>query len=218
MNGLIERRTRMQAIGKSVFYDRLVFDGTAWIQTDLFIPSNGSIDIDACGYETQKVAQNVFKLSLSVDDNMVTAIWVNTNTNSSTRQVSWRYTSTSTQRRASYTWSGTPQINFWMTPKRAAAGNSIGSITAGSNTPSIAMMIGGPATSTITCFTGRTGIWRIFDSDAQNATSRTGLLAFTPVYTLRPCTYNGEAGLWCVETNKFYGNSAGSGQLTVLNL
>ena len=33
--------------------------------------------------------------------------------------------------------------------------------------------------------------------------------------TYVPCTYNGEAGLWCLQTETFFGNAASSGQFTV---
>lgn len=35
--------------------------------------------------------------------------------------------------------------------------------------------------------------------------------------TFRPCVFNGEAGMWCVEENQFYGNAASSGFFFVAN-
>jgi hypothetical protein len=66
-------------------------------------------------------------------------------------------------------------------------------------------------------YTGRMSVFRIYGSDAQNATTYFELDNYPTLYTLRPCTCDGEAGMWCVETSTFYGNSAGAGTLSVIN-
>lgn len=226
MNMLLRRRLMMDEVGGSptppptpqpVFYDRLVFDGTAWIHTDLFIPTDGSIAFAGVGYEAQKVGQHILKLT-SGTGAMRTAFYETGNTSNTYRVLAWRYADSSNQRTYNTTWSGSPAVNLWMTPFLAGAGNSSAAITAGSDYPVNSMDIGGPSTSSSQiCFTGRAGILRIFDDTAKNAANWSELIAFTPVYTLKPCTYLGEAGLWCVETSTFYGNSAGAGQLSVMN-
>ena len=57
----------------------------------------------------------------------------------------------------------------------------------------------------------------VYGSDAQNVATYAGFDNYTPVATFRPCTYNGVAGMWHVEGNAFYGNTAEAGTLTVLN-
>ena len=87
-------------------------------------------------------------------------------------------------------------------------------ITKGTATPALGLDIG---TADATAFSGYMETIRVFGSDAKNVTSVSELNNYTPVYTLKPCTYNGEAGLWCEETSTFYGNTAGAGTLTVIN-
>ena len=195
-----------------ILYDRLVFDGTAHIQTDIFIPTDGSIKV-TCGGETIKGAQGIVRAD-NGSGTAVVAVWMSNSTTSTTRKMVCRYNSTSTSTARNLNFSNTSYTLF-MTPSKLGWGTSSYGITKGSSTPSTGLDIGGQANSQT--FTGYMQPFRIYGSDAKNCTTSSAFNNFTPVYTLWPCTYNGEAGLWCVETSKFYGNTAGAGTLTVAN-
>lgn len=225
MDTMMRRRMMMAEVGGSPtppptptpeYYSRLVYDGTAYIQTDLLIPTDGSIEIRQAGYETTKDSRIIMRQNLN--GAIRTAIYITGNSTATNRNVAWRYTKSSNQRNTNFTWSGAPQLNYWLTPFIAGAGTNTGSITAGTDIPNEGVSFGGPATSSNLVFTGRHGIICIYGADAKNATSLTDLRTYAPVYTLKPCTYLGEAGLWCEETSTFYGNSAGAGTLTVINV
>lgn len=196
-----------------VFYSYLVFDGIAYIDTDILIPENGSIRFP-CGYETTKGYQILFNNGGRI------YAYLNTSTNSTRRAFSSAYDSSSTQvsgTTLTLAWTYN-SYSFFLTPKRIGFGTTSKTFTKGSSRPTTGLVIGQNAAHTGTPFTGRlTGHIRIYGSDAQNVTQDSNFSNYTPIYTLRPCTYNGEAGLWCVETNKFYGNTAGAGTLTATN-
>ena len=197
-----------------VFYDYLVFDGTAYIETDI-VP--GADDSFRCGFgsETQRVAQRMFMVECT--NSAMTGVVLNSSTNNTKRQFSQYYGSTSSlssNRTLNFSYN---RFAFFLTPKRMGWGSTAYTQTKGNNTPTGGLIIGSNVAHTGQPYTGSIGIFRIYGSDAQNVSSDSGFNSYTPVYTLRPCTYNGEAGLWCVETNKFYGNTAGAGTLTASN-
>ena len=202
-----------------VFYDRLVFDGTAYIDTDITPPANASFRT-YLGNETLKAGQRLFLCNATTG--LIGALLSPTSTTSTTRQFSVYYGASSAVTTSVTLPFSTTDYYLVLTPKRfIAAPNSSNTGTTfskGNGTPSSALVIGANVNHNGQPFTGRMSIFRIYDSDAQNATSASELLNYTPAYTLRPCTYNGEAGLWCVETETFYGNTAESGELTVLNI
>lgn len=193
-----------------VFHTRLYFDGTAYIDTDILFPENGSIRIPL-GYETEKKSQVIFNAGGRVYATL------NSNTNTTSRAFSFAYDSSSalisgTTRTLAWT---NNAYTLFLTPKRGGIGSNSNTFTKGSSRPTTGIVFGQNAAHTNVPFTGAiNGIVRIYDSDAQNATSASDLDNYTPLYRLRPCVYLGEAGLWCVETSTFYGNTAGSGTLT----
>lgn len=193
-----------------VFHSKLVFDGTAYIDTDILIPEDGTIR-GPFGFEAEKKAQVLFNAGSRI------YAMLNSNTNTTNRYFTVSYDSSSaliSGTTRSLAWSYNT-YSLFLTPKRFGIGTTSYTFTKGSSRPASGLVIGQNALHTNTPFTGTLNGWlRIYGSDAQNVTQYSDLDNYTPVYTLRPCTYNGEAGLWCVQTSTFYGNSAGSGTLT----
>lgn len=194
-----------------IFHSRLVFDGVAYIDTDIQIPENGSVRC-IFGWEQTKGLQALFNAG-----GRVYAL-LNNSTNDTSRYFTAAYDSGSalvSGTTFAVNWSFN-SYSFFLTPKRMGVGASTKTFTKGASRPQSGLVIGNNAAHTSTPFTGKQGgILRVYGSDAQNVTQDSDFTAFTPVYRLRPCTYLGEAGLWCVETGVFYGNSAGAGQLSV---
>lgn len=198
-----------------VFYDKLVFDGTAYIDTDYVIPSGSSLRV-TLGNESNKSAQRVFLAGNSTDGYL--GILYGNNTNSSTRQFLPYYDSTNylfDNKRISI--STYPTFDFFMTPYRCGHSDISWTYTKGNKHPNSILVLGMNTTHTGNPYSGIMGTFYVYGSDAQNVTTYSGFDSYTPVATFRPCTYLGEAGFWYVEENKFYGNTAGSGILTVSN-
>lgn len=209
MDALLRRRQMMVGDGPQ-FHTWLVFDGTAQVQTDLMLPTNGSARV-ACGYETVKGQQGIFGAYNGTT--FVFGIWLSSQTTSTQRKLTSRYCNTTGA-------VNVPGINFTMnyflsfiTPTKWGYGANAWATNKGTNAPDSGILLGNPAGGQN--FTGRLATFTIYDSSAQNAGSWSELGAITPKYTLRPCLYHGEAGMWCVETDTFYGNTAGAGTLTV---
>ena len=198
-----------------VFYDCLVFDGTAYIDTDIIPPTDASFRV-RLGDETVKAVQRCFGLTATSG---TIAMHYSTSTNSTTRAFNVYYGDSN-----GFVWSGpansfsTTRYRFILTPNLVGWGeNTTHTFTKGSGTPSGPITFGTNTGHSGQAYTGIMETFQIYGSDAQNVTTYDGFGSYTPVYTLRPCTYNGEAGFWCVETSTFYGNTAGSGTLTVQN-
>lgn len=193
-----------------VFHTRLVFDGTAYIDTDVPIPENGSLQV-TLGYEATKGTQRIFSADGIFD------AYLNGSTNATSRFFSACYGSTSavvsgTQLSLAWTYNS---YGFFLTPKRVGYGTTTKTFTKGANTPTGGLVVGVNSSHTGVPFTGKImSRIKIFGDDAQNVTQNSDFSNYTPVATLRPCTYLGEAGLWWVEQSRFFGNSAGSGTLT----
>ena len=223
MDALLRRRAMIAAGGgepptppviEPVFYDRLVFDGTAYIDTDIIPDANASYKT-TLGNESSKVAQRI----LTVKDSSSTLIGaiLNNSTSATNRCFSIYYGSSSalsTDKTLAWT---TSEYNFFLTPKRFGIADSVYSITKGNRTPAGGIVIGSNYQHSGNPYSGDTSTIFVYGSDAQNVETFAGFDSYTPAYTLRPCTFNGEAGLWCVETSTFYGNTAGSGTLSVRN-
>ena len=199
-----------------VFYDRLVFDGTAYIDTNIVPPENFSIRINL-GHETLKAPQRIFMCKGTNDTAF--GMLLNNSTTSSTRYFNVLYGSTGAlSSNHTLSFSDTPRFSLFLTPYRFGWGDTPYTITKGSGIPNGGLIFGSNVSHSGQPFTGRMAVIRIYGSDAQNAADADDLYYnYTPLYNLRPCTYNNEAGLWCVETSTFYGNTADSGTLTVLN-
>lgn len=220
MDALLRRRLMMLGGGgptppptpTPVFYDRLVFDGLAWIDTDVILPENCSLTVPLGG-ETSKVSQRVYAAWDSGSGGIV--LTYGGGTNATNRQMVVYYDSSNYLSAQNFAWSYTA-FNFYQTPKRFGWGNAGYNYTKGNTHPSRGLRLGQWG-DTHPAYTGYMKTVKIYGSDAQNCQSYNAFGNYTPAVTLRPCIYNGEAGMWNVEQSKFYGNTAGQGTLTVAN-
>lgn len=194
-----------------VFYDYLVFDGVAIVQTDYVLPSNCSIAC-AMGWETQKVAQQVFLAG----GNGNISLFIGGGTNTTRRQMVALYDSDSYIKTANLNWSYA-SYTFFMTPSRFGWGNTANTYTKGNKHPTGGISFGEAGNTSAPRFTGRFGTIKIYGSEASGVTTYNGFASYTPVATFRPCTYDNVPGFWHEESSTFYGNTAGAGTLTVLN-
>ena len=220
MDALLRRRAMIASGGSPtpptpalVFYDRLVFDGTAYIETGITPPADASFLV-RLGNESLKATQRGFNCPTSTG---VIGMNYANGTTSTTRYFNVYYgqsSAVSTNRNLAFS---TTSYYFFLTPKRFGWGSTAYTITRGAENPNGHLSLGSNNSHTGQPYTGRMGTFKIYGSDAQNCASTSDFSNYTPVYTLRPCTYNGEAGMWCEETSTFYGNTAGAGTLSVLN-
>lgn len=192
-----------------VFYDYLVWDGVAKIETDYVLPQNCSIRV-ALLDEKNKAAQRVFHATGG--DGLIQMIYGSATTSAS-RTVNVYYDSTSLTDSFARSFSYT--LYFWMTPNRCGFGGTGYQYNKGSSHPTGGLVFGGWDSGNP--FSGKMGAFGVYGTDAQNASSWNAFDNYTPIATFKPCIYNGEAGFWYVEGNKFFGNTAGAGQLTVAN-
>lgn len=198
-----------------VFYDYLIFDGTAYIDTDIVPDANASFRVNL-GDETLKAAQRLFGIPAGIG--AYTTISYSNSTNASNRAFTVYYGSSSSLSSNRTLAFGAGRYSLFLTPKRFGWGNNAFTITKGSGSPSGGLVVGSNSSHSGQPYTGKIRGFIVYGSDAQDATDASDLYNnYTPAYNLRPCTYNGEVGLWCLETSKFYGNSAGSGSLSVAN-
>ena len=200
-----------QAAGQMqpVFYTYLIFDGKAYIDTDIVLSNNDTVRV-GLGNETQKKAQKIFlagnigavlSSSTNSTNRFFTIYYGKSSYVSSGQRLAWTYES----------------YSFYLTPKRYGWGNAGYGFTKGSTAPTSPLVLGSNNAHDGLPYTGKMRQIRLYGSDAQDITKDSDLNSYTPYATLRPCTYNGVPGLWHVEQNKFYGNSAGVGSLSVSN-
>lgn len=194
-----------------VFYDHLVFDGTAYIETTYALPSRCSLKITKMGGETVKASQGMIMAQGS--NGGFIAILLGGNTSNVDREICIFYDSSSILKRATVPVS-TDYYNAFLTQKRYGIDNSGMTFTKGSKHPDGGISFGKSSSQP---YTGVMGTIYVYDSDTANVTTYDGFNSYTPVATFRPCTYNGEAGLWYVEGHAFFGNTAGSGTLSASN-
>lgn len=192
-----------------VYYDRLVFDGVAYIETSFSLPANSSMRF-IFGNETRMAGQSIFSV---LTNGYYVAMLLGGQTTASIRQIAAWYDSSSnvksfTENRAS------SSLSLFLTPKRMGYGSTSYSFTKGGTHPTGGIRFGIGANP----YTGELGTFSVYGDDAQNVTTYDGFDSFSPVAILRPCTYNGTPGLWYVEGNTFFGNTAGSGTLSVRNI
>ena len=201
--------------GELVFYDLLVFDGTAYIDTDI-VPGDLATYAVRLGNETLKATQRVF--ALYGTSSTYFGMMLSSATTSTKRSFLIFYGSSSNIGGSRTLAFSNTSYSFFLTPKRFGWGNTAYTITRESGVPSGGVVLGVNPAHSGQPYTGTMRTFRIYGSDAQDASSFADIENnYTPVYTLRPCTYNGDAGMWCVETSTFYGNTAGAGTLTVRN-
>ena len=221
MDALMRRRQMMMAGGEPpapapVFYTYLKFDGTAYIDTDIIPDANASYRV-SLGGESNKAAQRLFIVPTE-NSHQIGALH-GSGTTSAIRSMNFYYGASSAVLTGKNLNFNAGRFTLFLTPKRGGWGDSAFTFTKGSDAPSGGLIIGSNASHSGNPYSGSIrDYFLIYGSDAQDATDAADLYEnYTPVYTLKPCTYLGEPGLWCVETSTFYGNSAGAGTLSVNN-
>lgn len=213
MNPLLIRRRCM--VGGPQYHKYLVFDGLAYVTTDIMLSADCSFAL-SMGHETQKKPQGV--LYVPCENNGSTGFGINSS------NTTYRYFTVYYQKAAAVI-SGTTKRLAWsfnayslaFTHNKFGQSNVLTSFTKGNEQPNGALTIGLCPPLTSNAFTGQTQFIRIYNYNVGTISSFSDLSSFTPSYILYPCIYRGEAGLWCLETNRFYGNSAGAGTLTVVD-
>lgn len=197
------------------FYDCLVFDGVAFIDTDITMPEDCSIVVNI-GDEASRRSMRVFRVSPGSGSGTIMARI--TGITSASRNIGFCYDSSSQLK--TYNTPPGDRINLFMTPKRGGYGNQSSTYTKGSSHPLGGLSIGGYTGDTSTSYHPYNGTikdFMVFGSGAQNETSASAIVNnYTPIITLKPCLYGSRAGLWYVEGGKFYGNTAGAGTLSVM--
>lgn len=194
-----------------VFYEYLIFDGDSGIETNVPIPVNGSIRI-SLGRETTKAPQGVFHAGDSTDGYV--RLYYGASTSSASRNVVVAYDSSSYISYDTLAFSN-ETYGFFMTPNGYGYGTEFNSYTKGNMHPTSGLLLGDSSGGKR--YTGRMGTIRIYGSDVADLQNYSDFLNYTPVATLVPCTYNGEAGLWHTESSTFYGKTLGNGTLSVSN-
>ena len=201
--------------GPPVFYDKLIFDRAAFIDTGIIPIYDGAL-VGILGGETYKGKQNIFITPGYGGSVGGYRLYWGGNSNSNRRQPIAFYQTTS------YLFNS-PNITNWnelsfaLGAKGFMYNNSIKTYTKGSLAANSTLMIGGLAGSSLSAFSGYMRTFYFYGADTANVTSYADFQNYTPIYTLRPCLYGGQAGFWCVETDTFRGNSAGVGSLSVAN-
>lgn len=196
------------------FYNWLLFDGTAYIETDI-IPDENASFLLAGGAE---ITDGPSKYLLCYTGTNSTKTGLFENSSSSTTSSIWAtyYNSTSSLGSKSIS-TYYPTYDLFLTPKCIGfTSASTTTFTKGDGVPTGNLILG-CSDSYANNYDGGTVSIKIYGSDAQDVNSYAGFADYTPVITLRPCIYKGQSGLWNVEQNKFYGNSASSGTLQAAN-
>lgn len=192
-----------------VLYEYLIFDGDSGIATNVPIPTNGSIRI-SLGNETTRAQQGVFHAGNSTEGYV--RLYYGASTNNTKRNMVLVYDATSYIAYKDLNFSSST-YGFYMTPNGYGWGTAFYTYTKGNLHPTSGITFG--SLSGTLRYTGRMGTIRIYGSDVANLNNYSDFLNYTPVATLVPCTYNGEAGLWHTESSTFYGKTLGNGTLTV---
>ena len=215
MDAFSRRRQMMSQGGQAltpVFYDRLIFDGDSVIETDISLPEGCSIRVTLRD-ETKKTAQGVFSCGSSTNGYSA-RLYYGGSTNTTKRNMAMCYDSKSYIANRDLNFSNSSYA-FFMTPYGYGWGNDFYTYTKGTDHSSDGVLFLAPASSNQR-FTGKMQTFYVYGSDASGNQS-SNFSNYTPVITLRPCTYNGQAGMWYVEGSKFFGKTAGDGTLTVEN-
>ena len=193
------------------FYTWLVFDGTAYIDTDIVPPEDATFNVSG-GAELNRAAQRLFQQTSTTG--YYRTVFEGTSTTATTRSISASYNSSSSVITRTMGF-GSPFYSLFLTPNGLGWGTSFESFTKGEGTVDGALCIGAYFNRSSNPYSGAFGTFNIYGSDAQNVTTASDLSNYTAVKKLRPCIYEGEDGFWNVQDGCFYGNSASSGSVSV---
>lgn len=205
-------RRRQMMMSKSalpIFHNYLVFDGNAQIDTDIPLPLNGAIKTFVMlGNKARN--QGLFSAKDESNNDVVTIFSVRSSDNTGSYRYGYGVISYSAS--GGINWTNHKNCNAWITPKACSFLDNTRTLVKGDILPTKGIIIGYGKPN---CFEGGMGVFYIYDNSAENITSLTDFESITPLYTLHPCEYNGTCGFWCIEKNKFYGNSSQIGTITV---
>ena len=206
------------AVAAPVFFDKINLQGGAYIETDIMLPENFSMML-VCDNANTGSTQGYGIIGCSGATSG--KFELNRNSWGSNSSKNYYYYGTD-----NYT--GSMQLNTtdyprwtpWMTPNKYGNGGATKTYTKGAGTPNGVLVVG--KTSHANKYQGsfyaylNGGCIKILGDYAQNA-GYEDLVSMAALYTLKPCVYNNEHGLWCLENNKFYGNTASVGTITCSN-
>ena len=120
------------------FYDKLVFDGTAYITTDI-VPAANSSFAAYLGGETYVGLQVVFGMATGSTN---IRVFLNSNTTETTRQFSAYYASSSASAANKSVAFSVSRYAMCLTPRRFIVYGSSGTFTGGSTAPTTPITIG----------------------------------------------------------------------------
>lgn len=208
------------AVAAPVFFNKINLQGGAYIETDIMLPENFSMILVCDNANTGSTkGYGIIGCSGSTSGKFE----LNMNSWGNNYSKNYYYYGTD-----NYT--GSLQLNTtdypswtpWMTPNKYGNGGATKTYTKGAGTPNGVLVVG--KTSHANKYQGffyassnlNGGCIKILGDYAQNA-GYEDLLSMAALYTLKPCVYNNEHGLWCLENNTFYGNTASVGTITCSN-
>lgn len=193
--------------GELVFYEKLIGDGTAYINTK-YIPTTNLTRLFVDFSADAAYADVLGCRSGSTSNNSV-ALSTGTQNKSPTYSIFYR-------NNVSYNLGATATNGWKVTIKATETGYNAETLYAGSSSPSVKSIT--KQTNVPNC------PLTIFGSNVNNVhqtytntlvVKRVEVVDGSTSMNLVPCTYNGEAGMWDLVSQTFYGNAASSGQFTV---
>lgn len=193
--------------GELIFYEKLIGDGTAYINTK-YIPTTNLTRLFVDFSANAAFAEVLGCRSGSTSNNSVNLTTGSLN-KSPTYSIFYR-------NNVSYNLGVTATNGWKVTIKATETGYDAETLYAGSSSPSVRSIT--KQTNVPNC------PMTIFGSNVNNVhqtytntlvVKRVEIVDGSTSLHLVPCTYNGEAGMWDLVEGKFYGNAASSGQFTV---
>jgi len=196
-----------------VFHKYLIYNGSAYVDTGVSIPSRGSIYIEDCGYETTLGYQGYYRGNNGNNTRYI-GVRASGSTNSTKRVMSCRYNSVTAKTNKDVSWT-TGHFDLWQTPLKLGIDDTYNTYSEGTTQDKGTLQIGIDYGSPARNFTGKHSDVYVYGDDAYSANLYTDRGNYTPVAVMKPCTYNGVAGLWITTTDNPDGYFAGASGLAV---
>ena len=214
MNPLLIRRRGMMASDSPEFHRYLVFDGTAYIDTDIVPNGNQNTFNVSIGHET--VTSGVQHVYDFLTSNGRIRVSYGSATTPTTRSVNAWYDNGVNSAVTMNVNFSISEYRMVLTPYRLFCYSYSSTLSSpGNGVVTSPIVLGAITGYSGQAFSGRMSRFRVYGPEAKNITIASQIDNYTPFITLHPCIYKGEAGMWYVQGNKFYGNTAGAGTLTV---
>ena len=215
VGNLTQSLTVNQAAGavSPVFHKYLVYNGSAYVDTGVAVPSRGSIYVEDCGYETVKGYQGYYRGNHG-SSTQYFGMRANGSSNATRRVMSCRYNGTGSKTTKNVNWT-TEHFDLWQTPTKIGIDDSASSYSEGTTQNKGTLDMGRDYTTTARNFTGKHSTVYLYGDDAATANLYTSRESYTPVAVMRPCTYGGVAGLWITTTSNPDGYFRGADGLNV---